>query len=124
MPRTSKQLCLHNESQSLDTYIGHLPRLLKTKLPATVFSFGVAVAQMLSNPFYGLFLPAAIRHKLASLGKGDWATTGGVISPAVTQGLGHCQGSSRDSSTWLWSLLIAQEVWLGQPEPPRSGIKV
>ena len=124
MPRTLKQLCLHNEAQSLDTYIGHLPGLLKTKLPATVFSFGVAVAQMLSNPFYGLFLPQAIRHQLASLGKGEWATTGGVISPAVTQGLGHCQGSGGDLSTWLWPLLIAQEVWLGQPEPPRSGIKV
>lgn len=47
-----------------------------------------------------------------------------MISPAVTQGLGHCQGSGRDPSTWLWPLLIAQEVWLGQPEPSRSGIKV
>lgn len=75
---------MHNEAQSLHSYIGHLPGLPKTKLPATVFSLGVAVAPMLSSPFYELFLPGAIRHKLESLGKEDWSTAGGVISPAVT----------------------------------------
>lgn len=29
---------------------------------------------MLSNPFYELFLPRALRDKLASLGKENWAT--------------------------------------------------
>lgn len=58
--------------------------LLKTKLPATVFSFGVAIAQMLSNPFYELFLPGALAEKLASLGKENGATTGNVTGSAVT----------------------------------------
>ena len=115
---------MHNEAQSPHTYIGHLPGLLKTKLPAAVFSLGVAVAQMLSNPFYELFLPGAIKQRLESLGKEDWSTSGDVISPAVTQGLGHRQGSCRDPPIWPWPLPIAQEVWLGQPEPPRSRIKV
>lgn len=92
MPRTSKQVCLHNEAQSLEAYIGHLPGLLKTKLPAAVFSLGAVVAQKLSSPFYELFLPGAFRHKLASLGKENSATTGGVISPAVTWGLGIARG--------------------------------
>lgn len=43
VPRTSKQVCLHNEAQSPDTYIGHLMGLLRTKLPATVFSLGVVI---------------------------------------------------------------------------------
>lgn len=63
VPRTSEHVCLHNETQSLDTYIGHLLGLLKTKLPATVFSLGVTIAQMLSNPFYELFFPRALRDK-------------------------------------------------------------
>lgn len=66
VPRTSKQACLYNEAQSLDTYIGHLLGLLKTKLPATVFSLGIAIAQMLSKSFYELFLLRALRDKLAS----------------------------------------------------------
>lgn len=59
--------------------------LLKTKLPATVSSFGVAIAQMLSNRFYELFLPGALADKLASLGKENGATTGRMTSSAVTQ---------------------------------------
>lgn len=88
---------MYNEVPSPDTYIGHLLGLLKTKLPATVFSFGVAIVQMLSNPFYELFLPGALRDKLASLGKENWATAGRMMSPAVTKGLERCQESRRDS---------------------------
>ena len=67
VPRTSKQACLHNEAQSPDTYIGHLLSLLKTQLPATVFSLGVDVAQMLSHPFYELFLPGALGDRPAGI---------------------------------------------------------
>lgn len=77
---------MYNEAQSLDTYIGHLLVLLKTKLPANVFSLGVAIEQTLSNPFYELFLPGAFRDKPASLGKENWAATGGMMNPAVRKG--------------------------------------
>lgn len=109
---------MHNEVQSPDTYIGHLMGLLKTKLPATVFSFGVAIAQMLSNPFYELFLPGALADKLASLGKENGATTGSVTSSAVTQreagALPRFLLGLTPNPTMAWSLSAALEVWLGQ----------
>lgn len=77
---------MHNEVWSPDASIGHLLSLCKTKLPATIFSLGVVVAQMLSNALYELFLPGVLRGKVTSLGKDGQRQAGAAAWLGVLQG--------------------------------------
>lgn len=69
---------------------------------------------MLSNPFYELFLPRALRDKLASLSKENWATT----SRVSLRGWGVARSPAGIRSTW--PLFTVEKVWLGQPEPSKK----